>query len=220
MSNKDNYTQTGTNRILPPYDYHYLVQYVSKQGKDLFGRDFAIEDGDLAVVNSLLVYFLRDESVALSAGIDLDKGILLMGPVGCGKTSLLRIMSLLCPAVYKPIFHSCNEIVIDFNIKGFEAIIPYTRASFLPYTTIPRVHCFDDLGLEPRGSYFGTPCNVMVEILLSRYNYFLTRRMITHITTNLNTAELETIYGDRLRSRMREMFNLITFDNNSNDKRK
>lgn len=220
MSNKDNYTQTETNHTTHPYDYPFMVKYVSKQGKDLFGRDFVIDDNDLPVVNSLLVYFLRDESVAPAAGIDLNKGILLMGPVGCGKTSLLRIMSLLCPAVYKPSFHSCNEIVIEFNTKGFEAILPYTKGSFLSYTSIPRIHCFDDLGLEPRGSYFGTPCNVIAEILLSRYNYFTTRRMITHVTTNLNTGELESIYGDRLRSRMREMFNLITFDNNSTDKRK
>ncbi|MDT8347935.1 MAG: ATPase, partial [Flavobacteriaceae bacterium] len=42
----------------------------------------------------------------------------------------------------------------------------------------------------------------------------------THITTNLNAEELEARYGSRVRSRLREMFNLISFDKASVDKRK
>ncbi|WP_322348420.1 hypothetical protein [Marivirga arenosa] len=41
--------------------------------------------------------------------------------------------------------------------------------------------------------------------------------MITHATTNLIPTELENLYGNRVRSRMREMFNLIAF--HSTDKR-
>jgi len=35
--------------------------------------------------------------------------------------------------------------------------------------------------------------------------------MITYITTNLNRSEIEERYGLGLRSRMRELFNLIAF---------
>jgi DNA replication protein DnaC len=41
----------------------------------------------------------------------------------------------------------------------------------------------------------------------------------THVTTNLSASELEEKYGNRIRSRMREMFNLVAFDKNSKDKR-
>jgi DNA replication protein DnaC len=41
----------------------------------------------------------------------------------------------------------------------------------------------------------------------------------THITTNLNAAEIEERYGERVRSRMREQFNLISFNSSSKDKR-
>ena len=44
--------------------------------------------------------------------------------------------------------------------------------------------------------------------------------MITHATTNLSASELESYYGNRVRSRMREMFNLIAFDSAAKDKRK
>lgn len=42
---------------------------------------------------------------------------------------------------------------------------------------------------------------------------------MTNITTNLNAVELEEKYGERVRSRMREMFNLISFSSNITDKR-
>ena len=60
----------------------------------------------------------------------------------------------------------------------------------------------------------------MGEILLSRYDLFLSNRIKTHATTNLNAKELEERYGNRVRSRMRELFNLVGFSSDSVDKRK
>jgi hypothetical protein len=59
----------------------------------------------------------------------------------------------------------------------------------------------------------------MTEILLSSYDLFISRRMITHITTNLNGDEIEEIYGIRVRSRLREQFNLIAYPFDAKDKR-
>lgn len=85
----------------------------------------------------------------------------------------------------------------------------------------PRIYCFDDLGAEQSLKYYGNECNVMGEILLSRYEYFVSHDMTTHITTNLSASEIEELYGNRVRSRMREMFNLILFNNtSSHDKRR
>ncbi|RZK00116.1 MAG: ATPase, partial [Flavobacterium sp.] len=41
----------------------------------------------------------------------------------------------------------------------------------------------------------------------------------THITSNLSASEIETHYGLRVRSRLREMVNLISYDKTTNDKR-
>jgi hypothetical protein len=60
--------------------------------------------------------------------------------------------------------------------------------------------------------YWGNTCNVMVDM-------YLMHGMITYAMTNLNSAELEAAYGNRVHSRMREMFNLVAFDKNSPDKR-
>lgn len=202
-----------------PYDYHDLLQKVSKAGKDLFGRDFVIEDVDKPVVTRLLCYFLKDEPIAESEGISLRKGLLLMGPVGCGKTALMKIMSNYCSFSDRPSFRACHEIVSDFNNKGYESLNQYTKHSFFSYTAVPRVYCFDDLGAERTGYHYGCSLNVMTDILLSRYNHFVSRGMLTHLTTSMTSTELEEMYGKRICSRIREMFNQIKFNNVSRDKR-
>jgi hypothetical protein len=104
-----------------------------------------------------------------------------------------------------------RNITFAFNNIGYKTIQEYGNNNF---------YCFDDLGVETTGRYFGKDCNVMGEILLSRYDLFLQRKIRTHATTNLNAQELEERYGNRVRSRMRQLFNLIAFDKESVDKRK
>jgi DNA replication protein DnaC len=116
---------------------------------------------------------------------------------------------------------------ITYYIKGKQA---ESGVKLLWGTSTPRLHqkkagiiCFDDLGTESNLKYFGNECNVMGEILLSRYDAFthpeLSKRLKTHLTTNLSASEIEQFYGNRIRSRLRESFNLIAFNNNSKDKR-
>ena len=108
----------------------------------------------------------------------------------------------------------CRNIVFGFNGIGFKMIEDYSDN---------KAYCFDDLGVEHIGKHYGKDCNVMGEILISRYEVFRnpkgSRRVLTHITTNLNAAEIEERYGERVRSRMREQFNLISFNSSSKDKR-
>jgi hypothetical protein len=43
---------------------------------------------------------------------------------------------------------------------------------------------------------------------------------MTHITTNLNATEIEKQYGVRVRSRLREMMNVVSFPDEAPDKRR
>lgn len=79
-------------------------------------------------------------------------------------------------------------------------------------------YCFDDIGLEAKGKHFGQDCNVMGEILISRHELYLKSKKLTFGTTNLNANEIEERYGSRVRSRMRQLFNLVAFDKNCVDK--
>jgi chromate transporter len=90
------------------------------------------------------------------------------------------------------ILGSLLAISFEFIKGGFSVIYKYSRSTF--NYDIPKIYCFDDLGTENNLKYYGNDCNVMAEILLSRYDLFVSRHMITHITTNLNSTEIEDIY--------------------------
>lgn len=194
------------------------LKILQAKGKEVFGAHFTIYPEDSEVINKLLTWFLKDEKAAQHFYINLNKGILLTGPIGCGKTSLFTLIRLLLPPEQRFAIKSCREVTFDFIKDGYEVIQRYSTNAYnsndKPYTT-----CFDDLGAESEIKYFGNQCNVMGEILLSRYDHFINAGMITHATTNLSASELENYYGNRVRSRMREMFNLIAYNSNSSDKR-
>lgn len=198
------------------------MSIIQTRGKEIFGDHFCICPEDQELVQKLLTWFLQDDQQAKSFNINLHKGILLTGPIGCGKTSLMSLMRMLVPQPQRFVIKSCREITFDFIKDGYEVIQrygshAYTNTSIQPQ---PHTHCFDDLGAESTFKYYGNQCNVMGEILLSRYDHFISNHMLTHATTNLSATELEEYYGNRVRSRMREMFNLIAFDGGAKDKRK
>lgn len=126
-------------------------------------------------------------------------------------------MRFVPPPERNHIMKSCRDVSFEFIQEGYEVIWRYSRMSF--NNGHPKIYCFDDLGTEQNLKYFGNECNVMSEILLSRYDLFISQKMITHVTTNLSATEIEDYYGNRVRSRMREMFNLLAFKDCAADKR-
>lgn len=193
------------------YDFQKILVYLDAKGKLLFGKHFKIYDDDRDIILKLCNYFVRDNKACEANEIDLDKGILLSGPVGCGKTSLMQLLKHLVPHQRPYSLIPSRNIVFAFNHLGYKTIEDYGNGSFF---------CFDDLGVEPIGRHYGKDCNVMGEVILSRYELFISTKIKTHATTNLNAQELEDLYGNRVRSRMRQLFNLIAFNKNANDKRK
>lgn len=189
-------------------------------GKQTYGQHFKIHKSDHQLIYKLLVYITQDKENADRLGLSLRKGVMLTGPVGCGKTSLMNLLRFFQPTT-KHIMKSCREISFEFIREGYNIIHKYSTQSYniKQHERIPKNYCFDDLGTEQNLKYYGNECNVMAEILLSRYDQFIATGMVTHLTTNLSASEIENSYGNRLRSRMREMFNLIAFSMNSSDKR-
>lgn len=212
-----------TKAILTRYDYCDQLKSVEEQGRKLYGERYAIEDIDRPPVLKLLSYFLEDKAVATHEGIDLKKGLLVTGPIGCGKTAIMNILCAMCYGAGKPAIIKCRELSFEYSEHGYVVVGKYSKQCYHRYSGLPfrpRTICFDDLGLEPQASYWGNHCQIMAEVLLSRYDLFVEAGMITHVTSNLNAKELEEVYGNRIRSRLRQMFNLISFDPASRDKRR
>ncbi|MDO6761863.1 ATPase [Tamlana sp. 2_MG-2023] len=193
------------------YDFQSILDYLSHKGQQEYGTLFKIHEEDREILFKLCNYFIKDEVNCKQLNMDLNKGILLSGPVGCGKTSLMKLLRYIVPhqKPYKII--PARNVVFGFNHLGYKTIEDYGDSGYV---------CFDDLGIEPLGRHYGKDCNVMGEVILSRYELFLNHKVKTHITTNLNAHELEERYGQRVRSRMREQFNLIAFETTTKDKRR
>ncbi|MBL7893622.1 MAG: ATPase [Bacteroidia bacterium] len=200
------------------YEFEKCLAFMEKKGKELFGDSFTIYPADYEIIFKLLVYAIGDPKNAVKHNINLNKGILLSGPIGCGKTCLMTLIRYFQPPATRFVVKSCRNISFEFIRDGYEVIHKYSQNSF--HNREPKTYCFDDLGSENSLKYFGNDCNVMAEILLSRYDLFVTRKLITHLTTNLSASEIEVAYGNRVRSRMREIFNLLAFEKAATDKRK
>jgi energy-coupling factor transporter ATP-binding protein EcfA2 len=205
------------SEINSKYNYPHVLQWLENKGQEIYGPQFKISANDQPIILKLMAYFLNDESTCLQLDIDLNKGILLAGPIGCGKTTLMNLMKYITAAENKYFLKPCREISFEFIQDGYEIIHKYAKGQL--YQADYRIYCFDDLGLENNLKYYGNACNVMAEILLSRYDYFISKKLKTHLTTNLSASEIETQYGNRVRSRMRQMFNLVAFDKETRDKR-
>lgn len=142
-----------------------------------------------------------------------ERGLLLFGGVGCGKTTLMRIFQANPKASFA--VHPCARFAEMFAAKegGYEAIKRYYgNGTGMRNYFNQEVYgiCFDDLGEETSKKHFGNETNVMETILLARYDRPETWKY-THITTNLTVDQIEEIYGARVRSRMREMFIPVEF---------
>jgi DNA replication protein DnaC len=202
-------------------DFEKCVQFLNQKGKEQFGNHFTVNPADYEIIFKLLVFAIKDTANASKFNINLSKGILLSGPVGCGKTTLMTLLNHFQAQPVRHVMKSCREVSFEFIQDGYETIHKYSKNSFNRKgdDASPRIYCFDDLGTENNLKYYGNECNVMAEILLSRYDLFVQKKMLTHITTNLSASEIENMYGLRVRSRMREMFNLISFEKDVKDKR-
>ena len=203
------------------FDFPGCRNWLEGQGKKMFGAHFRIFQEDQELLLALLIYAIGDKEGAAKRNLDLKKGILLNGPIGCGKTSLMTLINYFFPKGKQYQIKSAREISFEYEKEGYKTINRYSKTTLKSGTSAinPNIFCFDDLGIEQPQKYFGNECNVMAEILLSRYDLFVLKGLPTHLTTNLSASELESKYGNRIRSRMREMFNLVAFDKNSRDKR-
>lgn len=204
----------------PVYDYEQLREAFSKNYKFIFKKEFEIDDYNAEQFDQMIHYFTGNQE---KFNGDIEKGLYLVGNPGCGKSSMMRAF---CFNTYQPYsFVSCSDIVTVFSSKsgGFEGIQKYTqmqvadRQKYLGFNNIG--WCFDDLGSEDKGRHFGNEIEVMKDLLEKIYN---NRPMIgnVHATSNESGDYIEGRYGNRVRSRMREMFNMIKFHKDSPDRRK
>ena len=97
------------------FNYPAAWSFLQDKGKELYGPKFRLHIEDAEPILKLVVWFMQDEELAPECNIDLQKGILLVGPVGCGKTSLMNIFRIAVMPKLGVWRHSClcNSLAFD-----------------------------------------------------------------------------------------------------------
>lgn len=182
-----------------------------------------IDEDNRQVIQWLCMYFTNDAEFSRqlirtdNAGReyygDMDKGIMLVGDVGTGKTTLMRCFGSNQRGTYDlvqvpmlcDLYAEDGKKTIDV-FSELRQVIPDRDNFFQRYVG----QWFDDMGTEREKKHFGNAKNVMSDIILNRYNNkHLFGFHYTHITTNLTNQLIEEMYGSRELSRIYEMFNII-----------
>ncbi|WP_159332867.1 AAA family ATPase [Sphingobacterium multivorum] len=202
----------------PKFTAQQTFEYFLNQAKAL-NKNFVINDYNRSIIEMLCLYFSNDPKFEES-GFKLNKGIMLVGPVGCGKTTIMKAFGRNTTNSFAIV--ACRKVSQDYTDKTNGGAISIEKYSNL-LASYPQMnfgqdrigYCFDDLGTENIKKHFGNDMDVMAEIIYSRYDSGLAKQ--THFTANLTSTEIEDTYGSRVRSRLREMCNFISFDTNSPD---
>lgn len=213
------------NEVMNPFTAEEFIRFCVRYYTERFNSAFIFDDKNKMLIDKLSQYFTGDERF-LEGGYSFDKGILIMGNVGVGKTEIMKFMQKNKKSCFKIV--SCNDVSNEFllyagdkdNQGTIENIYstPIEKALNDPSVFYQRKigFCFDDLGTEEIKNSFGNKKNVMADVIMAIYNKRDFSRF--HITTNLTGEEIENRYGTRVISRIREMFNVFVLE--GNDRRK
>lgn len=201
-----------------PWTYAEMHEAALRRANELVRltghKEYILDDSNRNVFHLLCQYFTADPAFE-QAGHSLKKGILLLGNVGVGKTDILRAFEFNRVQCFQTI--TCGEVSAMVKDKGANYWDTYT--GFIPghggtdrYFLQPNIGwLFDDLGTEHPVTDYGTKIDPLAAIIHERYKR---KEKIPfssmHLTTNLNGDMIEQRYDLRIRSRIREMFNVIT----------
>jgi DNA replication protein DnaC len=193
-------------------------QFSADQLRSIYETYFELDEINSPVVNQICRYFANDPAFEG----DLNKGLFLMGGVGVGKTTIMKMFIKNQRFSYR--VDSCRDVEANYSAYGDDYLQTVSVNLPIAVNSDPFGHqeigyCFDDLGTESDGKHYGKGKNVMADVVLNRYDNKL-NYCSTHITTNLSAGEIKAQYGSRVTDRIREMFNIIKFPGDAKSRRK
>lgn len=155
------------------------------------------------VTDQLVYYVLRSDKFKGN----IEKGLLLMGHTGVGKTVYLKALSLFMGYAQQFRF----RIYTGFEMERlYQLDKSHSDVYPLEMALGNKMFGIDDLGEEHSSiKRYGSEINVGVDTLTQRHQLYTNKGYLTFATTNLNVEMIGKKYGSRIESRAHEMFNMI-----------
>lgn len=149
---------------------------------------------------------------------DATSGLMLCGLYGNGKTTLAKAISSLIGYLTERengySYRKTMRLITAKNICRLCAASEKFKEQYDEYKNLfnEPMMIIDDLGDEPREvMVYGMIHTPVIDILEDRY----AKQLMTIVTTNLETDDLEKKYGPRIYDRFKEMLTSIVFENDS-----
>lgn len=200
-----------------------VTEYTKYKPSELYQKihdsGFIVDETNKQIIWNLCQYFAGNPN----GPYNLRKGICLYGPVGCYKTSLMKFFTNNQSSSF--VIYSVHDVLSTYKKDGDDGILKYK--GLIQSTDTLRTFgqtqlgiCFDDFGDDVTDvKHFGNELNVMSMVIKSRFMSHYDLIAKTHLTTNISSDTVEERYGYKVRSRLREMINLVEFPDNSPDRR-
>ena len=165
----------------------------------------ALPSGNWKAVEALHLALIASgtgiKSIAEKAGIDLNKGLLVVGSVGTGKTTAFELAKAVGAIKFRTA--SCIDIAKDASRGGYEAIETWEKGTVY----------FDDLGIEPSAISYGQRIEPIQDLIFARYQLHQREGKLTHFSSNLSLDELADKYDRRVVDRLKGICNVIQLKN-------
>ena len=196
----------------------FKTTFTSVHGKEFEKNEFTTNN-----ILPLVYYFSKDprffecENLSKSSNPSFDKGILIVGTFGNGKTATMRVFEKIFQNIKGMSFkgYTANEVVTMFEKCNDEI----SKEDFNKKVNSGQRY-FDDIKTERIASNYGK-VNIFKDIFETRYNSklktFITCNYKEGFEGNVEVAleEFGEKYGGRVYDRLFEMFNVIEFKGKS-----
>lgn len=172
------------------------------RSENIFGKTLIVNDSNKHLITTLCFFISEDERFEKQLGYSFKKGLLIRGISGLGKTFLVQCIEK----------NELNPILVLSMIQIAEEIKQNGEYEIMMGDN--KIIYLDDVGTEEATvNHYGTRINYFKNFIEMVYlrNKTFNKLMIS---TNNSFSEIEEKYGFRVRSRMKDMFNIIDVTGN------